>query len=62
MTYTEFQNSFPTAEEFKKALADLTEDEVRELIGNSNSGTTVKACMFGSWKSARQELGIALEK
>ena len=53
MTYSEFKNQYSTREEAHAALMKLSEDEVRELISNEETSTTVKACMFQEWKSNR---------
>ncbi|MCR5742292.1 MAG: hypothetical protein K6F92_00985 [Lachnospiraceae bacterium] len=54
MTYSEYRNSFSDKEEFDKAFAKLSEQEVRELIDNESAGTTAKACIYQSWRSLRE--------
>jgi len=51
MTYSEYKNQYKSQEESRNALAKLSEKEIRELISNEETSTTVKACMFQSWKN-----------
>lgn len=53
MTYTEFRKTFNSKEDFLKALSLLSEDDVRKLIENENTSTTVKAAMITTWSQAR---------
>jgi len=55
MTYSEYKNLYNTAEEFHIALMKLSEKEVKELIGNEEASTTVKACMFQTWKNLSKQ-------
>lgn len=51
ITYTEYRNRFKSVSAFKKNYQALPEEVVRDMIYRTEADTTVKACMFGEWKS-----------
>ena len=60
MDYHEYRSQFETVEEFLKHFATLSEDEVYAMISRTDTGTTSKACMFTTWKMAREEYSSVL--
>ena len=54
MTYSEFKKQYNTEEQAHIALMKLSEKEIRELISNEDTSSTIKACMFQSWKSRHE--------
>lgn len=54
-TYSEYRSRFTSKKEFLRHYKALPEENVREMIRNTGSSTTIKACMFSTWKGAIED-------
>lgn len=55
-TFSEFRNRFKSAEEFRKAFGQLSEEEAHALAAAEPAGITVKACIITTWQNCRKEV------
>lgn len=55
ITYSEYRSRFFSKKEFLRHYKALPEESVREMIRNTDSSTTIKACMFSTWKGTNED-------